>query len=167
MTQCPCGSKQNFSACCGPIIAGTPAVTAEALMRSRYTAFVQGSLDHIERTHAPEVRADFNRAEAERLSEECEWRRLDIRRAIETGDTAQVEFAIRFKRDQQEMIQAELASFRREDDQWFYISGELNPKGPQRHVTKVGRNDPCHCGSGKKAKKCCGTTTIIDTDEQD
>ena len=22
---------------------------------------------------------------------------------------------------------------------------------------KVGRNDPCHCGSGKKYKKCCGT----------
>ncbi|MBF4286409.1 SEC-C metal-binding domain-containing protein, partial [Vibrio anguillarum] len=22
--------------------------------------------------------------------------------------------------------------------------------------TKLGRNDPCHCGSGKKFKKCCG-----------
>ncbi|MBF4401711.1 SEC-C metal-binding domain-containing protein, partial [Vibrio anguillarum] len=21
--------------------------------------------------------------------------------------------------------------------------------------TKLGRNDPCHCGSGKKFKKCC------------
>ena len=31
---------------------------------------------------------------------------------------------------------------------------------PQRPVTreedKVGRNDPCPCGSGKKYKKCCG-----------
>ena len=25
------------------------------------------------------------------------------------------------------------------------------------HVTKVGRNDPCPCGSGKKYKKCCGS----------
>ena len=28
-------------------------------------------------------------------------------------------------------------------------------KTPVR-VTKVGRNDPCPCGSGKKYKKCCG-----------
>lgn len=26
----------------------------------------------------------------------------------------------------------------------------------QRHAAKVGRNDPCPCGSGKKYKKCCG-----------
>lgn len=25
-----------------------------------------------------------------------------------------------------------------------------------RNVTKVGRNEPCTCGSGKKYKKCCG-----------
>jgi len=25
-----------------------------------------------------------------------------------------------------------------------------------REAPKVGRNDPCACGSGKKAKKCCG-----------
>ena len=27
---------------------------------------------------------------------------------------------------------------------------------PQRGRGKVGRNDPCPCGSGRKAKKCCG-----------
>ncbi len=26
----------------------------------------------------------------------------------------------------------------------------------KRAEPKVGRNDPCHCGSGKKYKKCCG-----------
>jgi uncharacterized protein len=25
-----------------------------------------------------------------------------------------------------------------------------------REAPKVGRNDPCPCGSGKKYKKCCG-----------
>jgi SEC-C motif-containing protein len=34
--------------------------------------------------------------------------------------------------------------------------GEVNPKDPPRRVEKVGRNDPCPCGSGKKFKKCCG-----------
>lgn len=31
----------------------------------------------------------------------------------------------------------------------------------QREHSKVGRNDPCPCGSGKKFKKCCGTATVL------
>ena len=27
----------------------------------------------------------------------------------------------------------------------------------ERRVKKVGRNDPCPCGSGKKYKNCCGS----------
>ncbi|WP_211230863.1 YchJ family protein [Chitinilyticum aquatile] len=69
MSACPCGSKLEYAVCCGPIIAGAPAPSAEALMRSRYAAFVLGELDHVERTHAPEVRDDFNRAEAERIAQ--------------------------------------------------------------------------------------------------
>ena len=30
------------------------------------------------------------------------------------------------------------------------------PQPKQRQNKKVGRNDPCPCGSGKKYKKCCG-----------
>lgn len=162
MTLCPCGSDKELAECCGPIIEGLPAPSAEELLRSRYTAFVIRQLDHIECTHAPEIREDFNRAEAERMAEECEWKGLEIRSASENGDNAEIEFVIRFQRDKQEMIQVERSSFRREDGQWFYVSGEINPQGPQRFVNKVGRNDPCPCGSGKKAKKCCGTTTVLD-----
>jgi SWIM/SEC-C metal-binding protein len=32
----------------------------------------------------------------------------------------------------------------------------LNPSEPKRAETKIGRNEPCPCGSGKKHKKCCG-----------
>jgi uncharacterized protein YecA (UPF0149 family) len=32
----------------------------------------------------------------------------------------------------------------------------LNPRTPLRNPVKVGRNDPCPCGSGLKYKKCCG-----------
>ncbi|MGV8900494.1 MAG: YchJ family protein [Burkholderiaceae bacterium] len=159
MSLCPCGSKLNVDACCAPIIAGEPAPTAEALMRSRYAAFVLGSLDHVERTHAAEVRDDFNRAEAERLVQECEFQGLEIRYATETGDTAEVDFVIRFRRDQKDMIQVELAQFRREAGHWLYVNGKINPQISQRLVSKVGRNDPCPCGSGKKAKKCCGILT--------
>ncbi len=88
-------------------------------------------------------------------------RRLEIRRVEVTGDEAKVEFVIRFRRNQQDMIQAELASFRRDNGLWLYVSGDFNPQITQRNVNKVGRNDPCPCGSGKKAKKCCGTTTEL------
>lgn len=162
MSHCPCGSAKNVDDCCAPLIAGALAPTAEALMRSRYTAFVLRQLDHVERTHAPEIREDFNRAEAERVAEECEWKGLEVRRVHEVGDLAEIDFAIRFRRDQKPMIQAERAHFRREDGQWLYVKSDFNPEVTQRHVTKVGRNEPCPCGSGKKAKKCCGTTTDAD-----
>ena len=156
MTLCPCGSGRTFEECCGPIIAGSPAPTPEALMRSRYSAFVTGELDHVDRTHAAEVRDDFNRAEAERSIKECTWLGLEINNAAENGDEGTVEFVARFKRGGQEYVQHELASFCRRDGHWFYLDGKINPKPPQRYVTKVGRNDPCTCGSGKKYKKCCG-----------
>lgn len=162
MANCSCGSNISFEKCCGPILNADLATTAEALMRSRYSAFVHRKLDHVERTNAPEIAKDFNRAEAERLAEECEWHGLQILHVKETGDNAQIEFVIKFKRDGQDMAQAELASFRRENGQWLYESGQLNLQQNQRIVTKVGRNDPCPCGSGKKAKKCCGTTTELE-----
>ena len=28
-----------------------------------------------------------------------------------------------------------------------------------RNCIRVGRNEPCFCGSGKKWKKCCGSVT--------
>jgi uncharacterized protein len=31
---------------------------------------------------------------------------------------------------------------------------------PRRNISKVGRNEPCPCGSGKKYKKCCGGATV-------
>ena len=35
-------------------------------------------------------------------------------------------------------------------------AAEAQPKQPKKAVAKVGRNDPCPCGSGKKYKNCCG-----------
>ncbi|PWC31275.1 YchJ family metal-binding protein [Azospirillum sp. TSO35-2] len=156
MSACPCGSTRPFDQCCGPILAGEPAPTAEALMRSRYTAFVRRDLDHIERSHAPELRADFNRAEAERVAEECEWKGLTVIRAQEDGDVGSVEFSLLFRRDGEDLRHHERANFRRDDGWWLYVDGVVNPKDPPRRVVKIGRNDPCPCGSGRKHKACCG-----------
>ena len=53
---CPCGSAVALSGCCGPLLDGHPADTAEALMRSRYTAFAVGDADHLFRTWHPRTR---------------------------------------------------------------------------------------------------------------
>ena len=154
---CPCGSGNKFGDCCALYINGIPAPDAQTLMRSRYTAYVVGALDHVAATHAPEVRDDFNRAEAERLARVCQFQELDIRKVIEKGDSAQIDFLIRFRRDNKDMMQVELADFRREHGRWLYAGGNVSSQVAQRTVTRVGRNDPCPCGSGKKAKRCCGT----------
>ena len=161
MTLCPCCSERNFDDCCGPIIQGASAASAEALMRSRYTAFVIRNLDYVERTHAPEVYDDFNRAEAERLAEACEWLGLEIRTSTETGDTAEIEYVLKFRREQQNIAKVALSRFRRDDGQWLFVSSDMNPPVAPLRISKVGRNDPCPCNSGKKAKKCCGTTTEL------
>ncbi|QXL83359.1 UPF0149 family protein [Comamonas sp. NLF-1-9] len=38
----------------------------------------------------------------------------------------------------------------------YDIARSLGPRQPPAQSDKVGRNDPCPCGSGKKYKKCCG-----------
>ncbi|BAF60934.1 preprotein translocase subunit SecA [Pelotomaculum thermopropionicum SI] len=38
---------------------------------------------------------------------------------------------------------------------------EEGPKQPARRENKVGRNDPCPCGSGRKYKKCCGRAEAV------
>ena len=159
MVQCPCGSGSGFDECCGPIIGGTPAPSPEALMRSRYSAFVHGDLDYIESTHAKEVRDDFNRSTAESTAQSVEWVGLEIRETSDGGaddDTGTVEFRARFKKDGALQVHHERSNFRREEGRWVYVDGKMNPKGKPRRVEKVGRNEPCPCGAGKKYKKCCG-----------
>ena len=155
MSVCCCGSGAEFDQCCGPILAGTPAKTPEALMRSRYSAYVLGNMDHIDRTFAPEVVNDFDRAEAERTAKEIEWLGLEVLNSSENGDKGKVEFSLRFRRDGQEFSQHEVSTFRRSEGRWLYVEGEVSANVAPRHVVKVGRNDPCPCGSGKKYKKCC------------
>ena len=44
------------------------------------------------------------------------------------------------------------------DGKWFYVDGDMvKPKPVVRDKPKVGRNEPCPCGSGRKYKKCCAT----------
>lgn len=158
MTACPCGSGLDIETCCGPIVEGQSlAATPEALMRSRYTAYVLGKIEHVERTHAPESRSDFDRTEVERTAAQMKWLGLEVRNASMDGDHGSVEFAVRFRLGEHTVTQYEVSQFRRENGHWLYVSGTVSAVPPPRQGAKIGRNDPCPCGSGKKYKKCCGT----------
>jgi SEC-C motif domain protein len=160
MSQCPCNSGRPLDECCGPILAGTPAPTAEALMRSRYTAFLTGKSDYLDRTLAAEKREDVDQTEVEATAQEAKGQGVEIRAVGGGGegdDTGTVEYVARFHIRGQQVAHHELANFRRDEGGWVYVDGEMNPKSAPRQVAKVGRNDSCPCGSGAKYKKCCGT----------
>ena len=161
MSECPCGSGLVFDACCGPIIAGTPAATAEALMRSRYSAYVRRAYVHLGDSLSAAQRKDFDPDDAKRWAESSEWLGLTIHRTEQGGpaDTVGlVEFTARFKTEGKEHEHVEVAVFGREDGRWAYTGSANGPgKTVRRETPKLGRNDPCACGSGRKYKKCCGT----------
>ena len=159
MTLCPCGSGQDLDGCCEPIIDGTPAPTAEALMRSRYSAFVLGEISYLANTLSTEARAEFDEVEAEKTAKDAKWQGLEVRAVTDGGpddDGGTVEFVASFRFNDQPRIHHELAAFAREKGRWVCTGGEMNPKSAPVRVVKAGRNDPCPCGSGKKYKKCCG-----------
>lgn len=158
MTLCPCGSELNYEACCEPIILGTaPAATPEALMRSRYTAYARQELAHLKESLHPDSRTDYDEAGAQRWAEGSEWLQLEV--VSSSGDEKEglVEFIATYRRKGVKHVHHENARFVRHKDRWYYMDGGMvTPGTVRREGPRVGRNDPCICGSGKKYKKCCG-----------
>ena len=160
-TDCPCRSGKPFAACCEPYITGkASAPTAEALMRARYTSYATGRIDFVEKTHAPESRADFDRKASEKWAKESEWRGLHVI-AVKGGTAADTEgivnFVAGFSQQGKDFEHHEIATFRKEGATWFFVDGKSpKPDTYEKSGPELGRNDPCHCGSGKKLKKCHG-----------
>jgi SEC-C motif domain protein len=163
---CPCGTKQPFSACCEPILNGAkPAETPEALMRARYSAFARQNVDFIMNSVSPKRRKDFDRKSIEEWSKNSEWAGLEIVSTEKGGkddDTGLVEFIAKYKEKGEDQAHHELATFVKLDGKWFFDDGRTPPAKPIRlEGPKIGRNDPCHCGSGMKYKKCHGKTEAV------
>jgi SEC-C motif-containing protein len=155
---CACGSGTIEPACCGMYLDGIAAPTAEALMRSRYTAYVRGAIDYLVDTHDPATRANLDRDGMARWSRETEWRGLTIlatERGGEADATGIVEFVARGATAGAPFAQRERSRFRRLDGRWYYVDGDVI-REPVRAASQPGRNDPCPCGSGMKYKRCHG-----------
>lgn len=161
MATCHCGSGKPYAKCCEPYINGEPAPTAEALMRSRYSAYVVGAVDYLGETLHPDHRSDFDRNATAKWASESEWKQLDIL-ATEGGEEGDEEGIVEFRAvfseaGGEDMAHTERSRFVKKGDRWYYVDGLLpTPVTYRREEEKVGRNDPCPCGSGKKYKKCCG-----------
>lgn len=159
---CPCGTTKKYNECCGPYIKGTAAPTAEALMRSRYSAYVVGEIDYIDKTHLPTEGEEFDKDAALEWSKHSQWLGLEIKNTKlgqANDQTGVVEFVARYKHTNNEQVLShqEISQFVKVDGKWLYKSGTIVGMQPIRRTEeKVGRNDPCSCGSGKKFKKCCG-----------
>ncbi|MDR2898329.1 MAG: YchJ family protein [Spirochaetaceae bacterium] len=158
---CPCGSGKTYKECCEPFITGkSQPATAEQLMRSRYSAYEKHEIAYIIDTCT--IREEEQRVDPEetrRWSEESQWLGLKILNTEkgQEGDTEGiVEFSAEYVRKGLKDVHLERASFKKESGRWLYDDGSLIPTTIVRAEKKVGRNEPCPCGSGKKYKQCCG-----------
>ena len=132
---CPCGRLQGSGAkakppayadCCGRFIDHwdtQPAPDAECLMRSRYTAFVQGRADYLLATWHPSHRPaslDFDAA--------AQWLGLEVRgHWVKDADHAEVEFVARHRLGGRAVRLHERSRFVREGGRWYYVDGDMLP----------------------------------------
>jgi SEC-C motif domain protein len=165
---CPCGSTNDASQCCLPVIQGLRhAATAEELLRARYTAFTRGDVDFILNSHHSRTRHEVKREEIEDWSKNSEWLGLKIfqqEAGKKEDDQGTIIFGAQFRTEGETQNHVEKSFFEKESGEWKFLDAHGIKPGPmQRTEPKIGRNDPCICGSGKKYKKCCAHATSTAT----
>lgn len=162
MSHCPCGSEKPFEDCCAPFIRGEKeAVTAEELMRARYTAHTTADIGFIVASHHPDTRHEVDEVSTRHWAEKSDWIGIDIR-DVNGGsaddEKAEIEFVVSYRDSKGERrVHHELSEFEKHDGKWYFRDAKApSVEQYRRDTPKLGRNDPCSCGSGKKFKKCCG-----------
>lgn len=122
MKKCFCGANKPFSACCGPIIKGLKADSAEKLMRSRYSAYVTHAIDYLIETTHPSKRQGLVRKEIEEWAKSNVWQQLEI---VSSSEFI-VEFRAHYKdRKGKAQVHHEKSTFVFESNVWYYLDGEF------------------------------------------
>ena len=115
---CPCGSGEYYDDCCGPLVRNERAAdTAQELMRSRFSAYALGDVDHVFRTWHPATRPDDLAS-----LPHVEWLGLEVLDVVEGGpadDEGIVEFRARHPGGEQH----ERSRFTRRAGRWVYLDG--------------------------------------------
>ncbi len=125
-TPCPCGAPATYAACCGRWHAGPlhlQAPTAEALMRSRYSAYVLGLGDYLQDTWHPRTRP----AALEPTEPGLRWLGLEVKRHVAIdADHATVAFVARSKLGGRAHRLQETSRFERVEGRWLYVDGDVS-----------------------------------------
>lgn len=156
---CPCGSGVEYVQCCQLFHKGTKQTSsAEMTMKARYSAYVKGEIGYIEKTHNPNKKEEFNVEEVTAWSKNAIWlgiEILNVHQGSERDHDGVVEFIASYMIEGKKLRHRERSSFQKINGEWFFMDGEMINETVRRDGPKVGRNDNCPCGSGKKYKKCC------------
>ena len=120
---CHCGSQTNLNNCCKPYINGTQkAPTAEALMRSRYSAYATHNPSYEVATTHTSTRKQHNKKDILDWSQSNQWIKLEV---LQVTDNT-VEFKVSYLDAQMQMqIHHERSKFKMERGIWFYVDGEF------------------------------------------
>lgn len=123
---CPCGRNKDYTECCQKVHQSlSNAITAEDLMRSRYTAFTMGMGDYLMDSHATLTRKLAQKQEIEDWAKSVKWSHLEIisKERGEKNDTeGTVEFKAHFKEGTRANYIHEKSSFVREYGCWVYFN---------------------------------------------
>ena len=141
MAACPCGGAPDvgagalFEQCCGRYLGSgmadmddmaklAPAPTPEALMRSRYSAFVRANEAYLLATWHASTRPPIALS-----SDGTQWLGLQVKRHDSAGEHGVVEFVARYKMQGRAHRLHEVSRFVREQGRWYYLDGEFpDPK---------------------------------------
>jgi SEC-C motif-containing protein len=126
------------------------AKSALELMKSRYSAYCVADLGYIESTTTPNKLDKQDIAFLTNWSKNSTWQHLEIVDNSEDTNSGMVEFKAYYIYEKVQRCHHEKSTFVKIDDVWYYDEGELFEEN-----FRIGRNDECICGSGKKYKKCC------------
>jgi SEC-C motif domain protein len=135
---CDCASGLAYGDCCEPYLTGRAmAPTAEALMRSRYTAFVRGNVDYLIQTLHPAQREPQDRRLLRQSMQQTQWLKLTViktQKGQPQDKTGVVEFVAQYRETQAQGFDAatvhqlhERSRFIQTSGQWFYVTGEHLP----------------------------------------
>ena len=128
--KCHCCSGINFEDCCHPFLAGIKlASTAEALMRSRYTAYVVVDVNYIIATTHRSTRNLYNTNSIKQWAESSTWQKLEIvsiRAGTANDSNGKVEFkAYYLDSIMKGNVHHEYSDFVKENDTWFFVGGTI------------------------------------------
>lgn len=129
-------------------------------MCARYSAYAVHEIDFIiDSCEHGEGINEIDRESTRTWSEESVWHSLKILRTEKGGENDSegvVEFEATYTRKGIRDVHHETGMFKKIDGRWIYSSGSVAAMTVVREGRKIGRNEPCPCGSGKKYKHCCG-----------